>query len=294
MKFMTKSKIILTKAFIVSCLSFFLVVSSVSAAEMSIQSVQSTFSVGNNFSLDINLDTQSESVNAIEGELIFDDSILELKEVKDGNSQINFWVDKPKLISAGRISFSGITPGGLLGKDKFLFSVVFSPKKIGSSLVTLNNLKVLKNDGRGTLLKTESLSFKMSVYNQESSQMALGVDSQKPEDFKIYLGQDNEIFSGQSFLVFSTQDKDSGIDHYEIKEGFWSDYTVGKSPYLLENQSLSKTIYVKAVDKSGNERVVSFNPKTGLLPYQWYLILGILLVTCIFTFKKIKTKFFSK
>ncbi len=284
------SKIMQSKKVIFLGILLFTLVNRVSAAGVSIKSNQEDFSVGSSFLVDINLDTQNESINALEGELRFDESVLELKEIKDGNSQINFWVDKPKLTSDGHIFFSGITPGGLMGQDKFLFSVVFAPKKVGSSSVTISNLKVLKNDGRGTNLKTTISNFNFSVSNKEVSSVLENADSNKPEDFKIYIGQDKEIFSGKNFLIFSTQDKDSGIDHYEVKEGFWSDYKVGISPYLLEDQTLSKTLYVKAVDKKGNERVVSLSPGGSPIPYRLVLILGILLAVCIFTFKKIKLR----
>jgi len=58
---------------------------------------------------------------------------------------------------------------------------------------------------------------------------------------------------GKYFLVFSTQDKGSGVDHYEVREGRFGGFSEVSSPYILKYQSLDKKIFVKAIDKFGNE-----------------------------------------
>ncbi|HHE65575.1 MAG TPA: hypothetical protein ENL09_06080 [Bacteroidetes bacterium] len=97
---------------------------------------------------------------------------------------------------------------------------------------------------------------------------------------------DPNIYDGKYFIVFSTVDKQTGLDHYEILEitpeelekikkedggianffnklfGKWeekSSWKEGESPYLLADQSLGSVIKVKAIDKAGNERLVEYN-----------------------------------
>ena len=68
------------------------------------------------------------------------------------------------------------------------------------------------------------------------------------------------MFGGRYYIVFSTTDKESGLDHYEIFEnGVWKRIT---SPYLLKNQSLLGVgaIQVRAIDKAGNTRMGDYSP----------------------------------
>ena len=54
-----------------------------------------------------------------------------------------------------------------------------------------------------------------------------------------------------------------------------------ESPYLLENQKLNKNIFVKAVDKNGNERIAILPPKKARVWYKDYAILAILMLAVI-------------
>ncbi len=239
------------------------------------------------FLIEVLVDTESDSINAIGGKVIFSADTLELKEIRDGNSQINFWVEKPFVSKPGEISFSGITPGGLSGKDKHLFSIVLSPKTEGNTSVYLGDIEMLKNDGLGTKINATTTALSLLVSTNGSSGGVSDIDDkEKPEDFLPIIGSDPEIYSGKYFLVFTTQDKASGVDHYEVKEGMWSKYIVATSPYLLSDQSLSSTIYVKAVDKKGNERIVKLSSKNTPLLYEILLIIGIILAVCIIVFRK--------
>jgi len=113
------------------------------------------------------------------------------------------------------------------------------------------------------------------------------VDSTVPEKFKSEIGQDPSVFGGKYFLSFSTTDKLSGIDHYEVKEGN-KDFKEVKSPYVLEDQNLRGKIIVKAIDKAGNEQISEIKPQIKPFPY-YILILGlIILVIFWFIFRKIR------
>ena len=85
------------------------------------------------------------------------------------------------------------------------------------------------------------------------------IDATSPEVFRLEIGQDPSIFEGKYFLSFTTTDKASGLDYYEIKEGK-RDWEKVSSPYLLENQSLGKQIIVRAYDKGGNYREAEIKP----------------------------------
>jgi len=111
------------------------------------------------------------------------------------------------------------------------------------------------------------------------------IDTTPPEALEPQIGQEPKVFEGKYFIAFSTIDKQTGIDYYEIleadKRGYQrgtirkAEWKKGSSPYLLEDQSLRSVIKVKAVDKAGNERIEEIVP-----PYKvtWKDVLVIILI----------------
>ena len=251
------------------------------AAELNLISQTHEINVGQQFQIDVILNTEGESINAVEGKIVFPAELLELKEIRDGNSSINFWIEKPHSSQSGVIVFSGITPGGLLGPKELLFSVVFRAKKEGSGTIQTDGFRVLRNDGEGTPanIKISPLQFSIS---QKSSPISPAIESIKdtefPEDFKPIIASDPSIFDGKYFLVFVTQDKISGIANYKVREGKWGWFNVAESPYLLIHQSLDRKIFVKAVDKNGNERIAVVEPRYSIKWYENYWIWIIIII----------------
>lgn len=252
-------------------------------AEISLSAEQNEYLVGEEFLVDVYIDTEGELINAIEGKLYFKQSELEVVSIKDGNSSINFWVTKPNIVSQGFVDFSGVTPGGVRGKDKYLFSVVFKPIKAGQTYVEVIEAKSLKNDGLGTRVKTDvnNLTVEIGLSDTALDGKMKFEDKREPETFLPTVGRDSEMYEGRSFVAFSTQDKQSGVDYYEVKEGIFGKYVRAVSPFVLNNQDLDNIIYVKAVDLNGNERVVSIKPENYRNWYKRTEILGIIVLVIL-------------
>lgn len=252
-------------------------------AEISLSAEPNEYLVGEEFLVDVNIDTEGELINAIEGKLYFKQSELEVVSIKDGNSSINFWVTKPNIVSQGFVDFSGVTPGGVRGKDKYLFSVVFKPIKAGQTYVEVKEAKSLKNDGLGTRVKTDvnNLTVEIGLSDTALDGKMKFEDKIEPETFLPTVGRDSEMYEGRSFVAFSTQDKQSGVDYYEVKEGIFGKYVRAVSPFVLNNQDLDNIIYVKAVDLNGNERVVSIKPENYRNWYKRTEILGIIVLVIL-------------
>ncbi len=262
------------------------------AAEIRLDAQKSEINSGEQFLVDIIIHSE-ESLNAVEGRLIFPADKLLIKEIRDGNSIINFWVEKPRLEASGVILFSGITPGGFSGANNNIFSVVFEAKNTGIASVALQNTKALKNDGLGTetalLTRDTTVSIKPGDSNVRKEILT---DGEPPEDFNPTIESTPNIFDGKYFLVFATQDKISGIANYKVREGEWGWFRVAESPYLLKHQSLDRKIFVKAVDKVGNERITMLNAQQQVPWYRHYAVIGILLVIVFgFLVKKLWSKF---
>ncbi len=273
----------------------FFIATPVFANELYLDTNRNEINQGEEFLVNLILDSD-QSLNAIEGELSYGTSQLELKEIRDGNSVINFWIERPREVSTGVVSFSGITPGGFLGKN-LVFSILFEAKNTGSADILLKNTRILANDGEGTEVNYKISNKNIVISKGEIKPPNEGlIDTEPPEDFTPILSRDPNLFAGKYFIAFATQDKISGIDYYEIKEGRFGKYERQNSPYELKNQSLNKKIYIRAYDRAGNMRSVVFNPKGPEKWYKskWIFAIILILVLGFLLRKKIWRKFTSR
>ncbi|MEW5805156.1 MAG: cohesin domain-containing protein [Patescibacteria group bacterium] len=280
-------KISKLKIILLLCSLLFTAISA-QAVEISIDSENQTIDVGEQFEAGLFLNTEDEDINAIEGAITFPTDLLELKEIKSGNSIINFWIEEPKITSENRVVFSGIIPGGFQEKRGLIFSMIFEARTEGNSVIEIQSIRALRNDGQGTETKTTVANLQFVILKQAPPfklAPAEKKDIDIPETFEPIVANDPTIFDGKYFLVFTTQDKLSGIDYYQVKERsqlllfrlFAPDWRRAPSPYLLRDQSLKSEIYVKAVDKAGNERIVKLAPENKISWYQdyslWFIII---------------------
>lgn len=270
---------------------------------------------GDIFIVSARIDTEQECINTVEANLSFSQDILEVVDFSKGNSILTIWLKEPEISQgAGLISFIGGIPGGYCGivpgdpgKSNLLGKIVFKVKEISgepfsAEVKFLESSQVLLNDGLGTPAK---LTTKGAIFTilpekrevpKEEWQEELKKDNIPPEPFEIEIHQNPAIFEGKYFIIFSTTDKQTGIDYYEVCENLeFRIQNLGKiikkflysksyilnsckraeSPYLLEDQTLQSIIKVKAVDKAGNERIAQWLPPTK--PFPWWLILVILI-----------------
>lgn len=249
----------------------------------------------------ITLDTQGASVNTVALHLVFDPRAFSIKTMSDGNSIVDFWITPPSFSdSLGTIDLAGIIPGGILTSSGTIatFSVI-PVDSVGGNVPapSLVSGTVLLNDGKGTpapftFIADGSLAVSLPATGTPPT---FAIDTMPPDSFIPEITSDPSIFNGKYFLVFSTTDRESGINHYEVLEvptnaaanvsGGW---VVAVSPYLLQDQTLSSNIYVRAVDNAGNFRVVEVpakhprNDKPGVQALWQELGILIVILTGIF------------
>lgn len=242
------------------------------------------YGIGQEFIVDVNLDTETNVVNTISGEIIIPSQNLQFIDIIDGGSSVLFWIDRPKYNpDTSSIVFSGITPGGISGESIELFSIQLKTLQESQSKLEVKNIAILLHDGQGTQLsasfvpRTIFVSKDVSILDEE----VFPGDKEAPEDFTPSIVQDPNLFNGKFVLVFATQDKLSGISHYEVKEGFFNGYSIAESPYILKKQNLSRLLYVKAIDKFGNERIAIVHPQKKIFNEVFFLISCILIVGVI-------------
>jgi len=274
--------------------AFLFVATPVFAAEFFFNTESNEWRVGDEVIVSLFLNTNEDNINAIEGRISYPKELLELKEIKEGNSIVNFWIEKPK-VGNGEMAFSGVTPGGYKGGGGLLFSLVFRAAKEGNGVIELGDFTALKNDGKGTAAdaRASNLSFLISEEAPKIEQPQVK-DIEPPESFAPEIASDPALFEGKWFLVFSAQDKSSGIARYEVKESrqrfffVFKNWTSAESPYVLQDQELRSYVFVKAVDKAGNERIEKISPQNPLRWYEnyenWFIIIVGLVI--LYTIKK--------
>lgn len=291
---------------------------------------------GDSFYVDVMIDVE-ECINTVSAEIEFPSQYFSLADFFTGESILSLWIEKPETADLERLSrdgilkFSGGIPGGYCGKivgdpgaSNILGRMVFRatanfPEIAIDAPATINfskNNQIFLNDGFGTLdaVETKSLGLILSAQSVSSSderQNGIDADNTPPEPFVVELYSTPSVYDGQKYVVFSTVDKQTGIDYYQAMEispeenagikpkRSWIDVLLGKrqsmttwksakTPYLLEDQSLNSVVKVKAVDKAGNERVVDYVPprketpvKQGFLVDNIFWIFSLLVIIVI-------------
>jgi hypothetical protein len=265
---------------------------SVNAAVLYLEPSQGEYHQGDTFIVEARIDTEEECINTVKVIISFPKDLLEAKDFSTGNSILTLWLQTPKIDQKeGLISFTGGIPGGFCGPlpgepgkpnllGRIIFRVVSRDVLRGLAEISFKeDSQVLLNDGLGTPAKLTlkgavfTILPKIAEVSKEEWQEELEKDNIPPEPFEIEIHRYPSIFEGKYFIVFSTTDKQTGIDHYEVKEGK-RDWKRAESPYLLEDQSLKSIIKVKAVDKAGNERITEYRPPQK--PFPWWIIIPIL------------------
>lgn len=236
---------------------------------------EGTYGVGDTFVVEVRLLTDAECVNAADLEVRYPNTVLRAVDFSKGSSILSLWVREPILDhDRGVVSFAGGIPGGYCGRvqgDPSLSNVL---GRIAFTVIGTNdaaaveissNTRLYAHDGLGTEInpKKSSVSFVLLSDPQLPVNEWIAEvreDTIPPEAFAVGIHSTRGIFGGRYYLVFSTSDKQSGLDHFELYErGVWRTIT---SPHALRFAAL-EDIRVRAIDKAGNERIGSYDPTSA-------------------------------
>lgn len=248
-----------------------------SAASLSIDTSSSTYGVGDTFVATLRIDNQDECINAAQVQLFYPADVLRAVDVSRGGSILSLWIGEPIIdTEKGTVNFSGGIPGGYCGRTqgdpspsntlaKIVFSVVGSLPDV-ATLSYGSSTRVYKHDGQGTEAIIEAKTTSVRILSSPTLSTnpwldEVGSDTIPPDPFSVQIESSRTIYGGKYYIAFSTIDKQSGLDHYDIFiNGGWQKIV---SPHPLEDQSLGVDVKVRAVDKAGNIRLGDFNPHTA-------------------------------
>lgn len=248
--------------------------------------------VGESLSVAVRLDTTlEECVNALDGIIEFDEG-LQVVDTSVGSSIFSFWVEPPLYDNEKRtVTFAGGIPNGYCGRvagdptlTNNVVEIIFraTGSAIGDRKVYFSEqTTAYLNDGFGTAVPVTSNELTIDVRDEYTAGDDVWLnrvleDDIPPKDFSITLAQNDTTFKGDYFIVFNTNDKQTGIDHYQVMEEPLNDLSVfgwgaatapwvdAVSPYRLTDQSLNSIIRVKAIDKAGNEYIATLVPEEDL------------------------------
>ena len=279
-KQLTSNKIIRTTI----VFSLFLVSCQVVYAAIFFSESPTTFGVGGEIKMDVFIDSEGEMINGVEGRIVIPSNIS-VKDILYGSSLVTLWVDRPEVIDSA-IIFSGVSPGGVMTRRGYLFTLVLVGNREGGVNFPGSRGVVYLHDGAGTL-KTARLNFSpISISASLEKSAVLFTDRIPPETFSPIIATSTDVFNGKYFVVFGAQDKESGIAKYEVQETLKRkpDSTLWEetiSPYELLDQTLSSYIFVRAIDARGNERMAKISPRNTQIPYGRTALYAILFIVFI-------------
>jgi len=238
------------------------------------------------------LDTDSDSINTVAGDIIISPA-WKLVNVSDANSLINFWIERPAL---DHLSFAGIIPSGYRSRGLLLTLKLSPPPSSGKNLgqpLSVKNFTALLNDGSGQAAK---IKIKGLVKTEPGDNWPILPPGKifAPEPFLPLIVKDFNLPANQAYLVFGTQDKNGGLAYYAVYESWWPVENMAEqnqklawiktnSPYQLKNQTWWNFIYVKAVNQNGGVRLAALSPQfsRSWLYEHWLLSAIIILGICL-------------
>lgn len=125
------------------------------AATLQISPATGVYSINSTFSAQVTVNSSGKSINAAEGNIIFNPQELSVVSVNRNSSVFNLWIAEPTFSNtAGTITFSGGTPAGYTGSNGSVFIITFKALRAGTTRASFRDGLVTANDGKGTNVLT--------------------------------------------------------------------------------------------------------------------------------------------
>lgn len=219
--------------------------------------------------LNIYLNPEEGSINALEGTITYDPSKLSFKNVVDGDSVVGAWLQKVSPSKSGTLAFSGVIPGGYAAGARKLFTLYFLATEVGQTEVRIHG-QAYRNDGKATALPIGDLSLRVETSPIGTDEVVAAdmLDTEAPSGVTAVLAQNEAMFDGKKFIIVDSKDGKSGIAQYEILQSdavyptamLARDHALAwktiSNPSVLDTP-LKAYVYVRVTDRVGNAAVVA-------------------------------------
>lgn len=227
---------------------------SAEASHISIEPELTSLEIGETSRVNIYLDTEGNSINAIDLTLLYPPDRVQLVSPSTGQSIISIWTTQPRFDNyKGLIQMQGGIPGGIKSSRALIASFIFRGYATGNAILLLSeSSRALLNDGMGTNdnLDSQSGEIKISLppplgprvssshadqdswYNNKNVLFEWAALEKQFEGFSYVLDQspktipDNISDSNKLFVRY--EEVPDGIHYFHIKTlsgGTWGDVT---------------------------------------------------------------------
>lgn len=218
--------------------------------------------VGDRLHIDVMVNTKGDTINAIEGDINLYGDAASIVTVYNGGSIVSYWMEEA-VRTGNSISFAGIIPGGFSGTG-LLMTLVVEGGEVGIASIDARAMRTLRHDGYGTEIGSNVVPTNIAVIENATHVAIDDIDVDPPEWLELAIVQADDMFDGQATLIFAADDTGHGISHYEVQESKTGrlgndNWSVAESPYIIQDQTLSSTFFVKAIDAAGNVRIVAIS-----------------------------------
>lgn len=132
--------------------AFLFLPSQARAASFSLSPSSGSFEVGSTFDVSVLVNTEGQTINALEAVLAFPADKIQLVSPSTGQSVVSLWVSPPQFDNrTGRIELRGGIPGGLNAQRGQVITFTFRVNQIGSGTIRfLDDSQIYLHDGQGT------------------------------------------------------------------------------------------------------------------------------------------------
>lgn len=206
--------------------------------------------------IDVQLDSEGEPLNAIEGTIAFlgepHETISEVL-IETGGSIVSLWPVVPTYSKEeGVIRFTGGSTESFEDRGSLFRIRIFSKEERKLTLSWIGG-SAYRNDGRGTQEAVSSRSFSVALTKGRANIInPASSDSEPPYFDALYVSRDAEVHEGKYFISFHANDNASGISYYDVVEGQYTTRIENGELYILQNQERTSKVVVIAYDQAGN------------------------------------------
>ena len=151
-RFSSVAVLVLLQALLVSGAAFAPVPAAAQAtAALYLSPGSGSHSIGSSFTVTVRVNTGGQAINASDGFLTYDPSIISVVGVSRAGSIFNLWTSEPAFSNgAGSISYSGGTTSPYNGSGGAIMTATFRALREGVATVRFSSGSVLAADGKGT------------------------------------------------------------------------------------------------------------------------------------------------
>jgi len=112
--------------FVSVALILFAGVNLASAATLQLSTEKDAFAIGDQFTVDVKVDSEGSGINAVQGVVQISKDVLEIVGVDKSGSVFNFWLTEPTFSNdSGQVNFIGGSTSGFSGRSLQVVKVTF-------------------------------------------------------------------------------------------------------------------------------------------------------------------------